>query len=143
MRWLCGAWVLGCALACGGAGPTATTTPVPVQEPEPDDELEPLEGYAYVPSASGPSRFSEPAPGEQQFVGVDGAKLRAPPDAEADVVQELSLAATVTAGVWRRLAGRATLVGLNCADRNIAAQRVYARLGFAPILQYEEAEIIA
>ena len=31
------------------------------------------------------------------------------------------LAATVTAGVWRRLAGRAALVGLNCADRNVAA----------------------
>lgn len=53
------------------------------------------------------------------------------------------LAAVVTAGVWRRLEGRVTLVGLNCADRNVAAQRVYTRLGFEPILQYEEAEITA
>jgi ribosomal protein S18 acetylase RimI-like enzyme len=88
---------------------------------------------------------------EECLVAVAGTHVLAPRVRAAAIGAVLTapeargrgLAATVTAGVWRRLEGRATLVGLNCADRNVAAQRVYTRLGFDPILQYEEAEITA
>lgn len=53
------------------------------------------------------------------------------------------LAAVVTAGVVARLGDRVDVVGLNCSDRNVTAQRIYERLGFRRLLQYEEAEIAA
>ena len=51
------------------------------------------------------------------------------------------LAREVTRGVVRRLADRVEVIGLNCADQNVAAQRLYAELGFEPALGYEEAEL--
>jgi ribosomal protein S18 acetylase RimI-like enzyme len=47
----------------------------------------------------------------------------------------------VTRGVLDRLGDRVEVIGLNCADRNTAAQRLYTQLGFEPALGYEEAEL--
>lgn len=51
------------------------------------------------------------------------------------------LAREVTRGVVGRLADRVDVIGLNCADRNVAAQRLYQELGFEAALGYEEAEL--
>lgn len=47
----------------------------------------------------------------------------------------------VTRGVVGRLTGRVEVIGLNAADRNHAAQRLYDQLGFQAALGYEEAEL--
>ncbi len=52
-----------------------------------------------------------------------------------------SLGTQVTLGVLERLGGRVDSVGLNTSRDNVAARRIYERLGFAPILPFEEAEI--
>ena len=72
---------------------------------------------------------------EAAGVAAIGAVLTAPSQ------RGRGLARTVTVGVWERIRDRVDVIGLNCADRNEAAKAVYRRLGFAPILQYEEAEI--
>lgn len=53
----------------------------------------------------------------------------------------LGLGTRVTVGVCRRLKGRVEVIGLNTADANAAARSVYTRLGFVPVLRYEEAEL--
>ena len=47
----------------------------------------------------------------------------------------------VTVGVCRLLEGRVEVIGLNTADANAAARAVYRRLGFVPVLRYEEAQL--
>lgn len=105
MRWWCGAGVLGFALACGGAttpspepapAPDSSPAPAPEEPPAPLGPLEPIEDYGYAPSPDGRGRFSEPPVGQDRFVAVDGAKLRAEPNEAAAVVEELPLAASVT-----------------------------------------------
>ena len=49
--------------------------------------------------------------------------------------------AAVTAGVVHRLADRVDVVGLNVHAANTAARTIYERMGFAPILDYAEAEL--
>ena len=48
------------------------------------------------------------------------------------------LGAAVTAGVIDRLSDRVDLIGLNVAESNAPARKVYERLGFEPIWRYEE-----
>ncbi len=52
------------------------------------------------------------------------------------------LAAQTTAGVIRRLPAQIEVVGLNVSASNDAAQRVYERIGFEAILEYEEFELV-
>lgn len=144
-------YVLGDAAAIAGIDTTAVVALG-------RDDLDELEGfYATDPGAAFflPSMLDDATfvgiRSEGRLVAVAGTHVVTPHARAAAIGAVLTapeargqgLAATVTAGVWRRLEGRATLVGLNCADRNGAAQRVYTRLGFEPILQYEEAEITA
>ena len=54
------------------------------------------------------------------------------------------LGAAVTAGVIARLEQRRhpiEVIGLNCADRNESAKRIYLAMGFRPTLGYEECEL--
>ncbi len=54
------------------------------------------------------------------------------------------LGAAVTAGVIVRLRERdrpIEVIGLNCADRNESAKRIYVAMGFQPTLGYEECEL--
>ena len=51
------------------------------------------------------------------------------------------LGRVVTAGVIERLAGRVATIGLNVAEDNQPARRIYDALGFEPILAYEEVEL--
>ncbi len=51
------------------------------------------------------------------------------------------LGARVTAGVVARAGEEVGTIGLNCAAENAVAQRLYERLGFESIHDYEEAEI--
>jgi len=46
----------------------------------------------------------------------------------------------VTVGVVNRLADRVDVIGLNVHQDNTAARAIYDRLGFSPILDYEEVE---
>lgn len=52
------------------------------------------------------------------------------------------LGRAVTVAVARRLRGRVATIGLNVASANTAARRVYESIGFAPLLTYEEAELV-
>jgi predicted GNAT family acetyltransferase len=45
----------------------------------------------------------------------------------------------VTVADARRLRDRGRVIGLNCAEANEPAQRIYRQLGFEPLLRYEEA----
>lgn len=50
-------------------------------------------------------------------------------------------AAAVVATLCHRLVERVDTVGLNVAESNTGARRVYARLGFEVVLRYDEAEL--
>ena len=51
------------------------------------------------------------------------------------------LGRAVTAAVTRRLVGRVATVGLNVLTTNVAARRIYDSIGFAAVLDYDEAEL--
>lgn len=51
------------------------------------------------------------------------------------------LGAAVTAGTIHRIGSRVSTIGLNCTDRNHAAQRIYLAMGFRPMLGYDECEV--
>lgn len=51
------------------------------------------------------------------------------------------LGSMVTSGVVHRLGGRVATIGLNVAEGNNTARRVYERLGFESIWRYEECEL--
>lgn len=51
------------------------------------------------------------------------------------------LGRAVTAAVTRRLVGRVATVGLNVLTTNVAARRIYDSIGFAAVLEYDEAEL--
>lgn len=53
------------------------------------------------------------------------------------------LGQAVTAGVAGILRRRNAIIGLNCADQNTPARRVYGQMGFQPLLNYEEALVVA
>lgn len=92
-------------LACGGVDflaftdglPTDSDVPVVLPE-EPVPEGVPtagaLEGYGYVPGP--PTRFTRFSPGDEVFVGVDGANLRVSSNPESDVILELPHGKRVT-----------------------------------------------
>lgn len=51
------------------------------------------------------------------------------------------LGSAVTAGVVHRIGDRAHTIGLNVVEANTVATHLYERLGFEPVLVYEEAEL--
>lgn len=51
------------------------------------------------------------------------------------------LGAAVTAGVIDRIGDRVSTIGLNCTVANVAARRIYARMGFTEALAYDECEL--
>lgn len=51
------------------------------------------------------------------------------------------LGAQVTAGVIDRIGDRVSTIGLNCTVANVAARRIYARMGFTEALGYDECEL--
>ena len=52
------------------------------------------------------------------------------------------LAAITTSAVAAELTGRVDLIGLNVAESNQVAHRLYQRLGFADALEFEEIEVL-
>lgn len=51
------------------------------------------------------------------------------------------LGGAATAGVIDRIGGRVSTIGLNCTEANLAARRIYTRMGFVESLAYDECEI--
>jgi len=51
------------------------------------------------------------------------------------------LGAQVTAGVVDRIGDRVSTIGLNCTVANVAARRIYDRMGFTKALAYDECEL--
>ena len=51
------------------------------------------------------------------------------------------LGRAVTAGAIHRIAARVDVIGLNVAEENAPARRIYEQLGFEPLIAYEECEL--
>jgi GNAT superfamily N-acetyltransferase len=130
--------------------------PVVPLGPENSDELARL--YATEPGAA---FFLSQMSGDQTFVGVRragelvaaaGTHVLSDTYSVAAIGavfthpehRRVGLGAAVTAGVIARLQQRRRpieVIGLNCADRNESAKRIYLAMGFRPTLGYEECEV--
>lgn len=133
---------------------------VPTRDPEvvslgPDDSDELVSLYAVQPGASFflPSMLHDETfvgvRDEDRLVAVAGTHVfsRARDVAAIGAVfthpdhRGRGLGAQVTAGVIDRIGDRVSTIGLNCTVANVAARRIYSRMGFTEALAYDECEV--